>query len=158
MSSKSYTDSFNTTNQIDNSQNLADSKILGAGAIDTLGNVNQLAAGAIMADEVNRTDASKTNSENIAISGMGSVTANITQFGENAANVISDAFKSVENIAAASLQHTTDKSLLQTEVSDNQVDMAELIIGIFDKPAVKIGAGVIAAGFVYLVFFKKGKK
>lgn len=122
---------------IDNSQNLSDAALY------------NLSGGSVLADEVNQT--TKSGSENIAVTGSGGVTATITQFGADAARVVTDSIKALENVTIKNLQTRTDKNLLGEEVAD---------VTPADKTRVYM---IIAAGVglgLGLVFFigTKGKR
>lgn len=117
---------YHTTNNVDESQNLSDSKILGANAIEAFGDVNQLDSGAfISAGGVNQLaegsqlidaddiESIKRDSENIDLSNLeGGSTVSITQFGDNAAKTVRRAIDAISSATSKSLQVHSDKNLL----------------------------------------------
>lgn len=157
---------FYETNNIDNSQNLADSNILGAGAVQQgLGSTfTAVDSGGILADELNqyeststsssnntttRTDiTTKTGSDNISISGDG---VTYQGFSDSVASVLSGAIEQLGNVSnsigASLLAEETEPSTMPKMTTSGGMKINAKMLAV-------LGLGI--AG-VYWYRKKKGK-
>lgn len=125
-----------TTNNVDESINLADSTLM------------QVADGGLLAEEIG---SYKRDSENINVVGSSNI---VEQFSDNAAAVVRDALVLSESLTSKNLQLQTDKDLLKMEVAKEKGITAADVKQLMQSKEAKFVAGIAAALIAWAIWKK----